>query len=103
MSWLQLEQQLFILSLLSLLSPCLWGEESCRDQMWPWAQQTGCPAPGEVVVVGVEEPGARPAADSEHQADDEEEEAGEQVQDNIDQDEVVTKPVENSQIVNYAK
>ena len=51
--------------------------------MSPGAEETRGPAPGEVVVVGVEQPGAGPAADGEHQADDEEEDAGDEVQEDI--------------------
>ena len=60
--------------------------------MWPGGKEAGSPAPAEVVIVRVEEPGARPAGDCEHDGDDEEEETRHQVQTNIDQDEVVTKP-----------
>ena len=48
--------------------------------MRPGGEQRGGPAPAQVVPVGVEEPGAVPAAGAEHEAGGGEQEAGHQVQ-----------------------
>ena len=50
------------------LSPGLGKEEKSGGQVSPGGEEGGCPAPGEIVEVGVEEPGAGPAAETEDQA-----------------------------------
>ena len=62
--------------------------------MWPGGEEDSGPAPGQVVPVGVEEPGPGPAADGEHQWDDEQDGAHHHVQTHRHQDNVVAEPEE---------
>ena len=87
MAGLQLEQELVIVRLPGPLGPGLGEEEAGGGQHGPGGQQRRRPAPGDVVVVRVEEPGAGPAADSEHEADHGEEDADHEVEEADDQEE----------------
>ena len=60
--------------------------------MGPGGEECRRPAPGQVVVVGIEEPRPRPAGETEDEAGGEHDEAGEKVTENVDQEEVVTEP-----------
>ena len=60
--------------------------------MSPGGEESGRPAPGEIVVVGVEEPGAGPAGETEDEAGGEEGQPHQEITEDVEEEEIVTKP-----------
>ena len=74
------------------LPPGLGQGEQRGGQVSPGGEEGGRPAPGEIVVVGVEEPGAGPAAETEDEAGGEHDEPHQEVTEHSPEEEVVAKP-----------